>query len=32
VEHGRVVEVMDIVRTASIARMAIAVKPKQESK
>jgi biopolymer transport protein ExbD len=31
VEHGRV-EVMDIVRTASIARMAIAVKPKQESK
>jgi biopolymer transport protein ExbD len=26
VEHGRVVEVMDIVRTASIARMAIAVK------
>jgi biopolymer transport protein ExbD len=32
VEHGRVVEVMDIVRTANIARMAIAVKPKQESK
>lgn len=31
VEHGRVVEVMDIARTANIARMAIAVKPKQES-
>jgi biopolymer transport protein ExbD len=32
VEHGRVVEVMDIARNANVARMAIAVKPKQESK
>jgi biopolymer transport protein ExbD len=31
VEHGRVVEVMDIARNANVARMAIAVKPKQES-
>ena len=29
VEHGRVVEVMDIARSADIARMAIAVKPKE---
>lgn len=28
VEHGRVVEVMDIARGADVARMAIAVKPK----
>jgi biopolymer transport protein ExbD len=32
IEHGRVVEVMDIARNANVARMAIAVKPKQESK
>jgi biopolymer transport protein ExbD len=29
VEHGRVVEVMDIARSASVAKMAIAVKPKE---
>ncbi len=29
VEHGRVVEVMDIARNANVARMAIAVKPKE---
>ena len=29
VEHGRVVEVMDIARGANVARMAIAVKPKE---
>ena len=29
VEHGRVVEVMDIARAANVARMAIAVKPKE---
>jgi biopolymer transport protein ExbD len=28
-EHGRVVEVMDIARSASVAKMAIAVKPKE---
>jgi biopolymer transport protein ExbD len=32
VEHGRVVEVMDIARGANVARMAIAVKPKQKAK
>ncbi len=32
VEHGRVVEVMDIARTANIAKMAIAVKPKEQRK
>jgi biopolymer transport protein ExbD len=32
VEHGRVVEVMDIARDANVARMAIAVKPKQKAK
>lgn len=32
VEHGDVVEIMDIARSANAARMAIAVKPKQESK
>jgi biopolymer transport protein ExbD len=31
-EHGDVVEIMDIARSAHVARMAIAVKPKQESK
>jgi biopolymer transport protein ExbD len=29
VDHGRVVEVMDIARRADVARMAIAVKPKE---
>ncbi len=29
VEHGRVVEVMDIARGANVAKMAIAVKPKE---
>lgn len=29
VEHGRVVEVMDIARGANAAKMAIAVKPKE---
>lgn len=29
VEHGRVVEVMDIARSARVAKMAIAVKPKE---
>ncbi|HET7392538.1 MAG TPA: biopolymer transporter ExbD [Candidatus Binatia bacterium] len=29
VEHGRVVEVMDIARGANVTRMAIAVKPKE---
>ena len=28
VEHGRVVEVMDIARAASVARLAIAVRPR----
>ena len=32
VEHGDVVEIMDIARSANLARMAIAVNPKQESK
>jgi biopolymer transport protein ExbD len=32
VEHGRVVEVMDIARAANVAKMAIAVKPKEEKK
>ena len=30
VEHGAVVEVMDIARAANIAKLAIAVKPKEE--
>jgi biopolymer transport protein ExbD len=30
VEHGRVVEVMDIARVANVAKMAIAVKPKEQ--
>jgi biopolymer transport protein ExbD len=30
VAHGRVVEVMDIARSADVVRMAIAVKPKQQ--
>jgi biopolymer transport protein ExbD len=29
VEHGRVVEVMDMARGANVAKMAIAVKPKE---
>lgn len=29
VEHGHVVKVMDIARSANVARMAIAVKPKE---
>ena len=32
VEHGRVVEVMDIARSANVAKMAIAVKPKEPRK
>ena len=32
VEHGRVVEVMDIARGANVAKMAIAVKPKEQRK
>jgi biopolymer transport protein ExbD len=32
VEHGRVVEVMDIARTANVTKMAIAVKPKETPK
>ena len=30
VQHGLVVEVMDIARTANVAKMAIAVKPKEQ--
>ncbi len=30
VEHGHVVEVMDIARSANVAKMAIAVKPKEQ--
>ena len=32
VEHGHVVEVMDIARGANVAKMAIAVKPKEQKK
>src|SRR5688572_10115097 len=32
VEHGRVVEVMDIARAANMAKMAIAVKPKEQKR
>jgi biopolymer transport protein ExbD len=32
VEHGRVVEVMDIARSANVVKMAIAVKPKEPRK
>jgi len=32
VEHGRVVEVMDIARSANVARMAIAVKPQEQKR
>jgi biopolymer transport protein ExbD len=32
VAHGQVVEVMDIARAANIAKMAIAVKPKEQQK
>jgi len=30
VAHGRVVEVMDIARSADVVKMAIAVKPKEQ--
>jgi biopolymer transport protein ExbD len=32
VAHGQVVEVMDLARAANVARMAIAVKPKERKK
>ena len=32
VEHGQVVEVMDIARAANVAKMAIAVKPKEQKR
>ena len=32
VQHGQVVEVMDVVRGANVAKMAIAVKPKEQRK
>jgi len=32
IEHGRVVEVMDIARGANVAKMAIAVKPKEQTR
>jgi biopolymer transport protein ExbD len=32
VDHGHVVEVMDIARSANVARMAIAVKPKESKR
>ena len=32
VEHGHVVEVMDIARSANVAKMAIAVKPKEQKR
>jgi biopolymer transport protein ExbD len=32
VEHGRVVEVMDIARSVNVIKMAIAVKPKESRK
>jgi biopolymer transport protein ExbD len=32
VAHGQVVEVMDIARSANVAKMAIAVKPKEQKK
>jgi biopolymer transport protein ExbD len=32
VAHGEVVEVMDIARAANVAKMAIAVKPKEQKK
>lgn len=32
VEHGRVVEIMDIARSANVVKMAIAVKPKEPTK
>ena len=32
VQHGQVVEVMDIARAAHVAKMAIAVKPKEQKK
>jgi biopolymer transport protein ExbD len=32
VEHGHVVEVMDIARSTNVAKMAIAVKPKEQKR
>jgi biopolymer transport protein ExbD len=32
VQHGQVVEIMDIARGANVAKMAIAVKPKEQKK
>jgi biopolymer transport protein ExbD len=32
VQHGQVVEVMDIARAANVAKMAIAVKPKEQKR
>ena len=32
VAHGQVVEIMDIARAANVAKMAIAVKPKEQKK
>jgi len=32
VQHGQVVEVMDVARGANVAKMAIAVKPKEQRK
>jgi biopolymer transport protein ExbD len=32
VQHGQVVEVMDVARGANVAKMAIAVKPKEQKK
>jgi biopolymer transport protein ExbD len=32
VEHGHVVEVMDIARSVNVAKMAIAVKPREQKK
>jgi biopolymer transport protein ExbD len=32
IAHGQVVEVMDIARAANVAKMAIAVKPKEQKK
>ncbi len=32
VQHGQVVEIMDIARSANVAKMAIAVKPKEQKK
>jgi biopolymer transport protein ExbD len=32
VAHGQVVEIMDIARAVNVAKMAIAVKPKEQKK